>query len=42
MNYKHATTPTDLSSKFDDIGPLVADLTLYHSLAGALQYLTFT
>ncbi|KAL4587848.1 hypothetical protein LXL04_000722 [Taraxacum kok-saghyz] len=41
-NYKPARTPADLSAKFDSSGPPVADPTLYRSLAGALQYLTFT
>lgn len=35
-------TPVDTDSKLNDTGTPVADPTLYHSLAGALQYLTFT
>ncbi|XP_023747686.1 uncharacterized mitochondrial protein AtMg00810-like [Lactuca sativa] len=42
QNCKPTTTPADLSVKFDSSGPPVADPTLYSSLAGALQYLTFT
>ncbi|GJR79614.1 ribonuclease H-like domain-containing protein [Tanacetum coccineum] len=34
-------TPVDIESKLGD-GDLVSDPTLYRSLAGALQYLTFT
>lgn len=41
-NCKPASTPADLSTKLDGSGPPVVDPTLYHSLAGALQYLTFT
>ncbi|KAI3780426.1 hypothetical protein L2E82_10407 [Cichorium intybus] len=41
-NCKPASTPADLSAKFDGTGPPVDDPTLYRSLAGALQYLTFT
>lgn len=41
-NCKPASTPADLSAKFDGTAPHVADPTLYRSLAGALQYLTFT
>nr|GFA11259.1 ribonuclease H-like domain-containing protein [Tanacetum cinerariifolium] len=36
------TTPVDTESKLGSDGELVSDLTLYRSLAGALQYLTFT
>ncbi|XP_021989264.1 uncharacterized mitochondrial protein AtMg00810-like [Helianthus annuus] len=40
---KPCTTPVDLSSKLSDTdGPLFSDPTLYRSLVGALQYLTFT
>lgn len=40
---KPCTTPVDLSSKLSATdGPLFHDPTLYRSLAGALQYLTFT
>ncbi|CAH9137282.1 unnamed protein product [Cuscuta epithymum] len=40
---KPTCTPVDTSSKLSaDDGPPVADPTLYRSLAGALQYLTFT
>nr|GEX90566.1 ribonuclease H-like domain-containing protein [Tanacetum cinerariifolium] len=35
-------TPVDTDSKLMVDGDLVSDPTLYHSLAGALQYLTFT
>lgn len=35
-------TPADTQSKLDISGPPVSDPTLYRSLAGALQYLTFT
>ena len=41
-NCKPATTPADLFAKLDGSGPPVDDPTLYRSLAGALQYLTFT
>ncbi|GJZ20602.1 ribonuclease H-like domain-containing protein [Tanacetum coccineum] len=34
-------TPVDIESKLGDDGDLVADPTLYMSLAGSLQYLTF-
>ncbi|XP_021713913.1 uncharacterized protein LOC110682017 [Chenopodium quinoa] len=40
---KPAATPVDTKSKLSaDVGPPVRDPTLYRSLAGALQYLTFT
>ncbi|XP_021745686.1 uncharacterized protein LOC110711588 [Chenopodium quinoa] len=40
---KPATTPVDTNSKLSvDSGPPFRDPTLYRSLAGALQYLTFT
>lgn len=40
---KPCTTPVDLSAKLSSTdGPLFSDPTLYRSLAGALQYLTFT
>lgn len=35
-------TPTETTHKVDVIGPPVVDLSLYHSLVGGLQYLTFT
>ncbi|GKB62750.1 ribonuclease H-like domain-containing protein [Tanacetum coccineum] len=35
-------TPVDIESKLRDDGDLVSDPTLYRSLTGALQYLTFT
>lgn len=39
QNFKPASTPTDLSTKFDSSGPPVADPTLYRSLAGAYNIL---
>jgi hypothetical protein len=40
--YKSATTPVDTSPKLAaSSGPPVADPTEYHSLVGALHYLTF-
>ncbi|GJU35887.1 ribonuclease H-like domain-containing protein [Tanacetum coccineum] len=35
-------TPVDTESKLGDTGDVVSNLTLYRSLAGSLQYLTFT
>nr|GEY80264.1 ribonuclease H-like domain-containing protein [Tanacetum cinerariifolium] len=35
-------TPVDTESKMGTTGDVVSDLTLYRSLAGSLQYLTFT
>ncbi|GKD36903.1 ribonuclease H-like domain-containing protein [Tanacetum coccineum] len=35
-------TPVDTESKLGTTGDVVSDLTLYRSLAGSLQYLTFT
>ncbi|XP_023748787.1 uncharacterized mitochondrial protein AtMg00810-like [Lactuca sativa] len=42
LNCKPGRTPADTSAKFDGKVPPVTDPTLYRSLAGALQYLTFT
>ena len=39
---KPCSTPVDLHSKLSTDGPPVDDATQYRSLAGALQYLTFT
>jgi hypothetical protein len=40
---KPCTTPVDLQSKLaGDTGPPVADTSQFQSIAGALQYLTFT
>lgn len=35
-------TPADTQTKLDQTGTPIKDLTLYHSLAGGLQHLTFT
>nr|GFC28181.1 ribonuclease H-like domain-containing protein [Tanacetum cinerariifolium] len=42
QNCNPRRTPVDTESKLGSDGDLVNDLTLYRSLAGALQYLTFT
>ncbi|GKD87596.1 ribonuclease H-like domain-containing protein [Tanacetum coccineum] len=42
QRYNPCRTPVDSESKIGPEGELVADPTLYRSLAGALQYLTFT
>ncbi|XP_052622713.1 uncharacterized mitochondrial protein AtMg00810-like [Lactuca sativa] len=42
LNCKLVRTPADTSAKFDGTGPPISDPTLYRSLAGALQYSTFT
>nr|GEU34199.1 ribonuclease H-like domain-containing protein [Tanacetum cinerariifolium] len=42
QNYNPCRTPIDTESKLGLDGDPVNDPTLYHSLAGALQYLTFT
>ena len=40
---KPVSTPVDTKSKLGaHCGPLISDPTLYRSLAGALQYITFT
>lgn len=39
---KPCTTPVDLNLKLSADGPSLTDSTDYRSLAGALQYLTFT
>lgn len=41
-NCKPSTTPVDLNPKLSADGAPVSDPTDYRSLAGALQYLTFT
>jgi hypothetical protein len=42
-DYKPCTTPVDLQAKLaGDSGPLVEDVSQFWSIAGALQYLTFT
>ncbi|GKC22580.1 receptor-like protein kinase HSL1 [Tanacetum coccineum] len=42
VNCNPSRTPVDTESKLGGDGNLVSDLTLYQSLAGSLQYLTFT
>jgi len=41
-NCKPCTTPVDVNPKLSADGPPVSDPTYFRSLAGALQYLTFT
>jgi hypothetical protein len=42
-DYKPCSTPVDTQAKVSsDMGPPVRDPSAYRSLAGALQYLTFT
>ncbi|GKD65371.1 ribonuclease H-like domain-containing protein [Tanacetum coccineum] len=41
-NCKPTRTPVDMESKLSSIGDLISDPTLYRSLTGCLQYLTFT
>ncbi|GJV49700.1 ribonuclease H-like domain-containing protein [Tanacetum coccineum] len=42
MNCNPCKTPANTESKLGPDGDLVSDPSLYHSLAGSLQYLTFT
>ncbi|GKC18196.1 ribonuclease H-like domain-containing protein [Tanacetum coccineum] len=42
LNCKPCRTPVDTNSKLSADGAPISDSTLYRSLAGALQYLTFT
>ncbi|GJV13427.1 ribonuclease H-like domain-containing protein [Tanacetum coccineum] len=42
VNCNTSQTPVDTESKLGDTGDIVSDPTLYWSLAGSLQYLTFT
>ncbi|GKC66500.1 ribonuclease H-like domain-containing protein, partial [Tanacetum coccineum] len=42
VNCNPIRTPVDTESKLGDDGDPVFDPTLYHSLVGSLQYLTFT
>ncbi|GKE62193.1 ribonuclease H-like domain-containing protein, partial [Tanacetum coccineum] len=41
-NCNATRTPVDTESKLGSDGVLISDSTLYRSLAGGLQYLTFT
>ncbi|GKA82043.1 ribonuclease H-like domain-containing protein, partial [Tanacetum coccineum] len=41
-NCNPTRTPVDMESKLSSNGDPISDPTLYHSLAGGLQYLTFT
>ncbi|GKA97649.1 ribonuclease H-like domain-containing protein, partial [Tanacetum coccineum] len=42
VNCNSSRTPVDTESKLGDTGDIFPDPTLYRSLAGSLQYLTFT
>ncbi|GKE78610.1 ribonuclease H-like domain-containing protein [Tanacetum coccineum] len=42
LNCNPSQTPVDTESKLGDDGVVVSDPTLYRSMAGSLQYLTFT
>ncbi|GJU14301.1 ribonuclease H-like domain-containing protein [Tanacetum coccineum] len=42
LNCNPTRTPVDTESKLGLEGTLISDPTLYQSLAGGLQYLTFT
>ncbi|GJV54143.1 ribonuclease H-like domain-containing protein [Tanacetum coccineum] len=42
LNCNHSRTPVDTESKLEDDGDPVSEPTLYRSLVGPLQYLTFT
>ncbi|GJY92535.1 ribonuclease H-like domain-containing protein [Tanacetum coccineum] len=42
VNCNPSRTPVDTESKLGTTGDVVSDLTLYRSLPGSLQYLTFT
>nr|GEX17777.1 ribonuclease H-like domain-containing protein [Tanacetum cinerariifolium] len=42
VNCNSSKTPVDTESKLGNVGDLVSDLTLYQSLSGSLEYLTFT